>query len=65
MTIALDKRSTLPDIMEILKSMPEVQTASEEQPVSTISSRLLDKAKAVPRVNNRIRKTVFLTLEKN
>jgi DNA-binding NarL/FixJ family response regulator len=65
MTIALDKRSTLPDIMEILKSMPEVQTASEEQPVSTISSIILDKAKAVPRVNNRIRKTVFLTLEKN
>ncbi|MFC1946637.1 response regulator transcription factor [Chloroflexota bacterium] len=65
MTIALDKTSTLPDILEILKSIPKVQRASEEPPVSAISPNLLEKAKAVPRVNNRIRKTVFLTLDKN
>ena len=64
MTIALDKTSTLPDILEILKSIPEVQGASEE-PSSSVNSRLLDKAKTVPRMNNRIRKTVYLTLEKN
>lgn len=64
MTIALDKISTLPDILEILKSIPEVQKASEEPPESAISSKLMEKAKAVPRVNNRIRKTVYLTLEK-
>ena len=65
MTISLDKTSTLPEILEILKGIPEVQGAGEEPPVSTISPNLLEKAKAVPRVNNRIRKTVFLTLDKN
>ena len=65
MTIALDKTSTLSDILEILKSIPEIQKASEEPPVSVIRPNLLAKAKAVPRVNNRIRKTVFLTLDKN
>ncbi len=64
MTISLDKKSNLPDVLEILKSIPEVRRASEELQGSTISSRLLNKAKAVPRVNNRIRKTVFVTLEK-
>ena len=65
MTIALDKISTLPDILEILKSIPEVQRVSEDLPVSAISPKLLEKAQAVPRVNNRIRKTVFVTLDKN
>ena len=65
MTIALDKISTLPDILEILKSIPEVQRVSEDLPISAISPKLLEKAQAVPRVNNRIRKTVFVTLDKN
>jgi len=65
MTIALDKTSTLSDILQILRNIPEVQRASEESPLSAISPKLLEKAKAVPRVNNRIRKTVFLTLDKN
>ncbi|UCC17001.1 MAG: response regulator transcription factor [Dehalococcoidales bacterium] len=65
MTIALDNVSTFTDILEILKSIPEVQRVSEEPPVSAISPKLFEKAKAVPKVNNRIRKAVFLTLDKN
>lgn len=65
MTIALDKISTLHDILEILEGIPEVQSVSEEAPVSAISPKLLEKAKAVPKVNNRVRKTVFVTLDKN
>ncbi|UCD09857.1 MAG: response regulator transcription factor [Dehalococcoidales bacterium] len=65
MTIALDTISTLPDILEILQSIPEVQRVSEEPPVSAISPKLLEKTQAVPKVNNRIRKTVFVTLDKN
>jgi DNA-binding NarL/FixJ family response regulator len=65
MTIALDKISTLPEILEILKTIPEVQGVSEEPPVALINPKLLEKVKAVPRVNSRIRKTVFLTLDKD
>jgi len=65
MTIALDKSSTLPSILEILREIPEVQRASEEPPASVITPKLLEKAKAVPRINNRIRKTVYLVLDRN
>jgi DNA-binding NarL/FixJ family response regulator len=65
MTIALDKTSTLPNVLEILRGIPEVQRASEEPPTSMITPKLLEKAKAVPRVNNRIRKTVYLILDRS
>jgi DNA-binding NarL/FixJ family response regulator len=65
MTIALDHTSTLPDILEILKSIPEIQRASNKPPESDVSPKLIAKAQAVPRVNNRIRKAVYVTLVKN
>ncbi len=65
LTVALDKLMTLTDILNILDSIPEVQKVSEEPPPSSVSPKLLEKMETTIRVSNRIRKSVFLTLDKN
>jgi DNA-binding NarL/FixJ family response regulator len=65
MTIALNRASPFEDVLDIFRSIPEIGSVGEEPPLSAISPKLLKKAETVPKLNNRLRKTVFLTLERN
>lgn len=65
MTIALNKAIPFEEILETLRKIPEIESVGEELSASMVSAKLLEKAEAVPKLNNRLRKTVFLTLERN
>ncbi|MBN2239364.1 MAG: response regulator transcription factor [Dehalococcoidales bacterium] len=65
MTIALNQAISFEEILLTLRNIPEIENAGEELPLSAVSTKLLEKAEAVPKLNNRIRKTIFVTLEKN
>jgi hypothetical protein len=64
MTIVLTSAMSLADILNKFGNMPEVEAAGGEPLTGEISPDLLKKAEAIPRLNNRVRKTVFVTLEK-
>jgi DNA-binding NarL/FixJ family response regulator len=65
MTIALAKAVLMADILNTFRNIPEIQRVGEEPLVMSVSPKLLKKAEAIPRLKNRVRKTLFLTLEKN
>jgi len=65
MTIILTKATPLPDILNKLGGMSEVEVIEGKLLTNKISSSLLKKAKAIPRLRNRLRETIFVTLEKN
>jgi len=64
-TIILDQAITLADIMNKLENMPEVEAIAEKPLSNEVSPKLLKKAVDIPRLNNRFRKTIFVTLEKD
>ncbi len=65
MTIILPKAKTLAGILCIFSNMPGIETAAENPLTDMVDPQLLKKAEAIPRLNNRTRKTIFLTLEKS
>lgn len=65
MTIGLNKAALITDIIHTFSGIPEIEKVSEEPPLSIISPKLLKKAESVPKSNNKIRKTIFLTLERS
>ena len=65
MTIILPKATPLADILNNLGQMSEVEATGEEPLIEEISPSLLKKAKAVPRLKTRLRKTLFVTLGKD
>jgi len=65
MTIALAKAVLMSDILNTFRNIPEIERVGEEPPVTSVSPKLLKKAEAIPKLKNRVRKTLFLTLEKN
>ncbi len=65
MTIALNKAALMADILNVFRNIPEIKGVGEEPSMVTVSPKLLKKAESSPKVNNRIRKTLFLTLATN
>ncbi|MFC2056659.1 response regulator transcription factor [Chloroflexota bacterium] len=65
MTIILSEATSLASVLNMFKNMPEVETVGEEPLGGEISPKLLKKAEDMPRLKNRIRKTIFVALEKN
>lgn len=65
MTIALKRVTSLAEILSTFREIPEVEAVTEELPRDNISRKLIKKAEAIPRLTNKISKTIFLTLEKN
>jgi len=61
-TIPLQKPTPLANILNELGEMPEVGTIEENPLTEEAYQRLLKKADAIPRLNDRIRKTIFITL---
>ena len=65
MTVILNKSAAFSEVMDTFRNLPEIEDVTEQPVMDTISPKLLKKAEAMPRVKNRPRKTVFVTLEKN
>ena len=65
MTIILNKATSLANVLNMFRNMPEIEAVGEKPLGEEISPKLLKKAEDMPRLKNRIRKTIFVTLEKN
>jgi len=63
-TIILTKATPLADILNKFGNMAEIEAVGEKPLTGEISPKLLKKAKAIPRLKNRTRKTIFVTIEK-
>jgi len=61
-TIPLPKPAPLANILDKLGEMPEVETISEKPLTEAADPSLFKKTKSLPRLKNRIRKTIFITL---
>ena len=64
MTIILNKAIAMDDILNKLGEIPEIEAVGEKPPIGEVSSKLLKKAAAIPRLKNKISKTIFVTFEK-
>ncbi len=64
MAILLNEATPLADILNKLDEVPEIEEVGEKPLKKGPSRDLIKKASAVPRLKNRPRKTVFVTLEK-
>ncbi|MFC2010994.1 response regulator transcription factor [Chloroflexota bacterium] len=64
-TIILDQSIALADILNKLENMSEVESITEKPLSNEVSPKLLSKAADVPRLKNRLRKTIFVSLEKD
>jgi len=62
-TIPLPKPAPLANILNKLGEMSEVETIREEPLTKEAEPNLFKKAAAIPRLKNRIRKTIFVTLK--
>jgi len=62
-TIPLPKPAPLANILNKLGEMSEVETIREEPLTKEAEPSLFKKAAAIPRLKNRIRKTIFVTLK--
>ena len=65
MTIVLSKATPKAQLIKEFGDIPEIETVGEQPLTDTVSAKLLKKAEAMPRLQNRARKTFFVTLEKN
>ncbi len=63
-TTTLTTTMPITDILNKLGEMPGIETMGEKPLTGGGSPNLLKKATAIPRLHNRIRKTIFVTLEK-
>ena len=61
-TITLLKPTPFEDILSILGEMPEVETIGDKPPTEGADISLFRKIAAMPRLNTRVRKTIFITL---
>ena len=61
-TIPLPKPAPLAELMNQLEELSEVGTIGESPLTGETDRRLFKKADAVPRLNDRLRKTLFITL---
>ena len=64
-TVILDQAIALADVISKLENMPEVEAIAEKPLSKEVSPKLLQKAAEIPRLKNRLRKTIFVTLEKD
>ena len=62
-TIALSKPTPITSILNKLEEMPEVRTIGEEPMTGEADPSLLKKVTNMPKLNTKIRKTVFITLK--
>ncbi len=62
-TIALPKPTPFENILNELREMPEVGTIGEEPLTGEADPNLFKKVATMPRLNTRIRKTIFVTLK--
>ena len=65
MTIVLTQAAPLPDILNAFSSMPEIGAVGDKPVTESINTALISKAEAIPRLKNRNRKTIFVTLDKS
>ena len=65
MTIVLNRAAPKAKLLEAFRDIPEIEAVGEKPLTEMISTKLLKKAEAMPRLQNRARKTIFVTLEKN
>ena len=65
MTIALNKATSKAELLKAFGDIPEIEAIGEQPLTDTVSPKLLKKAEAMPRLQNRTRKTLFVTLEAN
>ncbi len=65
MTVVLNRAKSLADLLNEFRTIPEIEAAGEQPLTKTISPKLLKKAEAMPKLKNRARKTIFVTLENN
>ena len=65
MTIVLKRAAPKAKLLEAFRDIPEIEAVGEKPLTETISPKLIKKAEAMPRPQNRARKTIFVTLEKN
>ena len=65
MTIILTKATYMADILNKLGGMSEVELIEEKLVTEKIRPSLLKKATALPKLKNRLRETIFVTLGKN
>jgi CheY-like chemotaxis protein len=63
-TIILPAAASLSDILGKFKNMSEIEAVGEKLLSGEVNPKLLKKAEAIPRLQNRMRKTIFVTLEK-
>ena len=63
-TLILTQAMRLVDILSKLGEMSEIEAIAEQPTAGTTSPSLLKKATAIPRLQSRSRKTIFVTLEK-
>ncbi len=64
MTILLNTAMALTDILDIFTDMPEVEAVGDECLSEKVNPNLLKKAGTIPRLRNRVSKTIFVALEK-
>jgi len=63
MTTILNKAIPMADILDKLGEISEIEAIGEEPLTGGTNPKLLKKAAAIPRLKNRLRKTVFVTLK--
>jgi len=64
MTVILNKTMALEDIIYILNSMPEIDTVEGESRADEVAPWPLKKSEAIPRLGDRVRITINVTLNK-
>lgn len=65
MTIILSRAISVADILGKFRNMAEVEAVGEQMVAGDINPKLIKQADAMPRLKNRLRRTLFVTLEKN
>jgi len=63
MTVIMNKAMTHRDILNIVNNMPEIEAVEEEYNVGQVNQQLIKKAKLMPKLRDRMRKTLFVTLK--
>jgi len=64
-TISLNKATAISTLLSKFRDIPEIQTVDDKPTENTINPKLLKKAMSIPKMQNKARATLFITLEKN
>lgn len=64
MTVVLPQSTPLADIIATFRNMPDIEGAGDQPTTQTVSPALLSKAESTPKLNNRNRKTIYLSFGK-